>query len=87
MFELGQGPDHRLYTHHGKLVDYGIVIHGVESFDSVSDGIESRGNSHVEWEAHGEIDVVNHHLREDLERRLRGLQAVFCLTDDGRHLI
>jgi hypothetical protein len=66
----------------GERIHDGIGIGRVKSLDGVGDGVHARRDGHTRRQRHGQVDVVDNDLGQDLERLLRGLDPILGLADD-----
>ena len=64
----------------------GLAVLGIERLDRMRDGIDARRAGQARRQRHGQVDVVDHHFGQHLQRPLRGLPAVPRLAEDRRHL-
>jgi hypothetical protein len=65
---------------------HGIGVSRVKRLHRVCDGIDAGRCGEARWQRQGEVDIVDHGLRQHRRIAHRGLQAVLGLAEDRRHL-
>ena len=68
------------------LVGFAGPVGGVQRLDRVRHGVHRAGDRHRPGQGHGQLDVVDDGVREDLRARPGDLLAVGRLTEDRCHL-